>query len=511
MRRGMGSNVGVRVLPKSRFTAGINPLGLGIMYSLEFAYKPVNNPTMHLVYGGITSQVNPEARIKEHKAGGMKAQKLIEKNGFSHQFTGGAKNEKKITYLALGAAFNDGLNEASFNSQVATIINAVSLFDLGALEAAYIDEYSLKQPNYDKINSVFDMFYGQSSVSLKQSSKGNYYGLNEAGGGEGALEKQPTQPDKLEWLYAAYYFIIEKDNFVKKSRKKAASEYYNEEDILSVKMKKLIKAKSGEQGNKLPYIEEKEITDFVKYFSIDEKTNNRISNNKEKPLLLGTNIFHDNNLLLTIEKKVQQKDFDDRTSRNFVTERIRNIVIDKNLKLEDKIKLVAAINLDKDNVPGMQTLTDKAINDAVKEVEDLGKDYMDKVKEQGFNMFLSLINDIFNKRFKQNYKPSSRIVDSLNSNIYKATAKARQLWLEGIVKTIVKNIRAGLVDKAGSILNTQLESNQDLINSILKELGLESTPQRKITITLQKRSDIVGEAAITDVKNRLEEPRGNKK
>jgi hypothetical protein len=159
----------------------------------------------------------------------------------------------------------------------------------------------------------------------------------------------------------------------------------------------------------------------------------------------------------------------------------------------------------------MQTLTDKAINDAVKEVEDLGKDYMDKVKEQGFNMFLSLINDIFNKRFKQNYKPSSRIVDSLNSNIYKATAKARQLWLEGIVKTIVKNIRAGLVDKAGSILNTQLESNQDLINSILKELGLESTPQRKITITLQKRSDIVGEAAITDVKNRLEEPRGNKK
>jgi hypothetical protein len=514
--KGLGSNVGIRILPKSRYTTGLNPLGLGVMYSLEFSYKPYKQPEMHLVYGGITSQVSPQARIQEHKSGGIKAQKLIEKDGISHQFTSGAKNEKKITYIALGAAFNDGLDESSFNSQVATIINVVSLFDLGALEKLYINEYGLQQPNYAKIDSVHDMFYKQ-GTRLENSGKGSYYGLNEAGGGEGALEKQPIQPDILEWLFAAYYFIIEKDAFIKKSRERAASYYYDETDIFSVKIKKLIKAKSGEQGSKIPYIKEDDIDDFVKHFSINEETNNRISKDKQKPLLLGTDVFINNNLMLTIEKKLQEKEFDDRAPRTFVTREIRNIVINKNIKLEDKQKLIIGINFEKDkksseqilNNKQIQTISKQAISDAIDEVEKLGQNYMGKVKQQGFDMFFSIINDIFNKKFQKNYKPSARIIDALNSKRYKETQKAREIWLKGIIANIIKNIKAGLIDEAQNILDKQLESDQDLVNNVLRELGLESTAQRKITIRLNK--NVYGEEAKTDVRNFLQEDRGSKR
>jgi len=463
---------GERHLKTARKTTGLNPFGLGILYSVEMVLRPYKQERMHMVYAGITGQINPNDRFSEHYSGANDIYKNL-KEDFNHQFS-----KPKLMYLTLGSAFyiNELMTDRSqFKQQIINIINVVSLFDLAAMETKYIKDNKLVQPNHSSINNTKKLFTKEGL-----SKNGGVYGMNEGGGGEGALEKQAKRLDRLEWLFAAYYYIIEDDEYIKNSREK---DLYNDKDSFATKIFKVVNQYRGQEGFKIPRITEEQIDNFVKSLGINE-TDKRLKGKVDAEtasdfLVDPAIIFADNPLILEIEKySLTNEDkvkMSERDVRNAYQQNLRaSMSTSAKFNVKDIESLKIQIRDNKGKIPQakLDKVTKTAISKVTQKLQSLisNSGFYDMVMENGASYGIDRITEILKEDFPD-FQPTGRFLIGVSQRVYQKP-KVIKLLFENILKIVIEEVKKGLEDYTGENLGEVL--SKSIFEDLKKVLGVTS-------------------------------------
>ena len=446
---------GKRVFPQKRFTKGLNPFGLGILYSAEFSFKPYGEATRHFAYAGITGQVDPNERFDTHFEGSksiyedLKGNKKVSLKG------------KKGLYVALGASFlsNENMMQGRLRPDIIKIVNVVSLFDLGAMEKKMILDKKTLNTEIDKIENYEDFIKGN---NLSKNAQGKY-GLNSVTGGEGAMEKQAVQLSPYEWLFAAYYYIIETDAYIKASR---GTPPYETDDSFEDKIFKLINqyqnlASSEKIKYKIPAISKESISEFVQQMGLAEK-----DVRLKKGLVNMNEIFKFNPVVLEIETINQNTEgknikMSSRKDRNSFLDLLASMkksnsktTFEEIMKIKTKILETGAIpkveatKINKEAVKRTTNLLDTLIKNAK---------FLEEVSREGVSAGVIKLLDTLKDTYPS-FRPSSRFIQSFSNNAYK-DEKVRQFLIKEIIKILIEEIASGAAAYSGKTIGDQLAAN----------------------------------------------------
>lgn len=505
----------VRAIRQSRYTApgSLNPMGLAILYSIEFKADFYNKSEEQYVYVGISNQINPEKRLITHKQTAKQTADKMKGKGYDF------KLNDKPTYIALGAAFNINPKlETSFMSSVAKIINVVSLFDLGPMEAKYIADKKLQQTDFKKNNSLSDL------INLKKGV-GNYYGLNDAVGGEGTPDKQAETLSSIEWLFAAYYYVTEKDPYIKDSRK---SKPYDEKDSLADKMYKLVLSARNDRAVKIMAITKEEVEKFLESMNLSDGKSyltGSVENQKEKAVEISPIMFQNNKVLLEISKAVESQG-DLRENRNLIEDYLRARMFQKNgISATEIIKVILEFK-NKKEIPKLQSYLDivskQSIEKAISKINKLvsSSQFQKSIEEDSLSVAVQNIENVIKDEFP-NFRPTERFTKGISKKIFDSK-KIKKILIDKIILILIEEIKKGLITFTGTNLGELLQTDEELSKQVIKEItgGPVIVDGEKITVQYNKdvkESDITnfefknGKWGKKQDESKLSSPRGNKK
>jgi hypothetical protein len=494
----------------------LNPMGLGIVYSIEFKADFYNKPERNYVYVGISNQVDTTTRLTQHRDKAKKVGEEIKNLGYDFQMT------SKPTYIALGAAFaaNPKL-EAQYLTNIAKIVNVVSLFDMAAMEKKYIADNKLQQ-KFNKSNSVNDL------AGLAKGKK-DFYGLNDAVGGEGTAEKQSTTLSSLEWLFAAYYYVTEKDKYITDERDEGI---YKDNDSLIDKMYKVIENARRDPVVKILKIERDEVEKFaISMNLLGEKSylTGRVDIETKQELSVKQMFEGNNDILLEIATKVES-DGTTRDSRNILENYIRDKIFRKNgIKQTEVIKILTEFEKNTNNTVlnnSLDRISQTAVNKALKKIQNLktSKDFQKQVEEDGLDVAIENIQNSIKEEFP-NFNPNDRFIRGVNKKIF-ASKQIRKLLVNKIILIVEEEVRKGLITFTGNELGRLIEKDTELEKQVIRQItgGTLEIDGQRITVQYNKTSDVkqsdIAKAELVNGKwtfpkksesNALSDPRGNKK
>jgi len=467
-----------RQFPPVRFTKGVNPFGLGILYSIEFFFKPYNQPTREFAYVGITGQVKPDDRFKQHYEGAFQVYRDIKNKGENAE-----TSLNKATYVSLGSAFyvNEKMIQPLLKPDILKIMNVVSLFDLGSMEKYLIKKNQLLNKEANKTTTFSDFIAGK---GYKKNSQG-VYGLNDAEGGEGAMEKQAEALDKIEWLFAAYYYIIEDNPEIIASRE--GQKLYDDKDKFEDKISSVVNQYQNLPSDqkikyKIPFISMEDISKFVIGLGLAEK-DKRLSQGGE---IDPNNVFADNQLVLELEMFSQSQlsgkiNMSSRKNRNAYLADARAI-LSSNGKTSTEEVLKMNVNII--SKKAFSSASDEA-KEAIKKIAKVAigkarakllalskdKDLLEEVSREGLAFGIKKLIDLL-KQELPSFNPSQRFLESLERNAYKDT-DVRKLLFRKIIDSMVIEIEDGVAEYTGTKLGKTLATEAK--EELMKLLDLDST------------------------------------
>jgi len=473
---------------KRTSTQSFSPLGLGILYSVEFnfgyvgpkkvtnenfQYQGMQKKEIDMTYIGITAQVNPKERFKEHASGAAEMYKKMGDNPFYEMSVisnNSNKTEDKLMYIALGSAMaaNDQITKTTIENKVIKIINVVSLFDLAEMERMYISaQHYNTQYKGPVIKRPFDLI------------KNDVSQLNTDPGGGGSLEVQDVAVNKLEWLYAAYYYIIEKDPSVTFSRKKSL---FNHKDPLEVNIFKVINQYQGDTRYKIPYISNEEIIEFIN--RTDIKSDRQIVLTADREIDYAT-IYKGSDLALEIATFVMTDnkavDLSERSMRNLTEEFILRNINNKSASSQDLMSFKLKIT-GEESLKIKKNDLSKAQNNAVRKTELALRSILPKLVEEfgsrGIDGALSLLEQKI-KSEGYSYQFSSNFKDAFKGNHFKDHPKAIQILLKNVIEILTENLYDNLFElsaKAGN-LGKSLKEKGDVEKEIKQALGISKNQE----------------------------------